>query len=97
MLQCVPCHTTCRHMPASAEGVFQGGILSDLDSRGHTRWRMGAGDNRSDSYVVQNTPAIRSGRAAHTGIDEAIVGGAFRDQIPAAHPLVGAFKLLHRI
>jgi hypothetical protein len=52
---------------------------------------------RSASSAVEDTPARGLARATDASVDQTVVGSAFGDQIPAAHPLVGALKLLHRI
>jgi hypothetical protein len=33
------------------------------------------------------------GGAAHAGVDQALVAGAFGNQVPTAHPLIGALEL----
>src|SRR5262245_45356912 len=86
-----------RRKVSSANGIAEGIKLGNYHRPSYTRWCTSAVHQPYDRHIAQDVPARSLCSVPHTSVDEAVVGGALRDQIPAAHPLVGTFKLLHRI
>ena len=70
-----------------------------LIRRGSSRLVNGSGSShaRPHTQVVQGSPVMCLGGAAHASVDQAVITRAFGDQVPAPHPLVGALKLLRWI